>query len=217
MAGGGSRWRRAGALAALGLGLATAAAGEDEGAADAPAAYEAADPGDRRSRSADPGERSGRTSDPGEHAAETREPSFGGRTVDLGERPGASRALRDVSRPPGPKPAPADGETGGPADLRLHRRPGEGAGREAPLPERYCSAEADLEHARRERERALRDYKRMRRDGYPRGPAKALLLERRDLSARSLRRAEAARTALLAEAGEEGMELDPTACGGDAP
>jgi hypothetical protein len=197
------RGRRLGALAVLGLGLAVAAAGEDGGDAGAAAPYQASEPG----------ERSGRTVDPGTRAAETSEPSFGAATLDLDARPGASRELHEVARPPGPKPVPPADETEGPAFLRLPRRPGEGASAERSLSERLCVAEQDLDHARREHERALRDYKRMQHGGYPRGPAKLLVIEHRDLTGRRLERAEKARDALLAEASEQGLELDPDACG----
>jgi hypothetical protein len=213
-----SRRRCLGALAALGLGLAVAASGEDEGGPGASAPYQPADPGELRGRSIDPGERSGRSSDPGEHASETSEPSFGGRAIDPADRVGTSRELREVTRPAGQKPAaPAPDETQGPAFLRLPRRPGAGPAPQDPLAERLCAAEHDLDHAQREHERALRDYKRMQRDGYPHGPAKMLVIEHRDVTGRRLARAEEARDALLAEADEQDAELDPAACGEGEP
>jgi hypothetical protein len=190
--------------ALLALGVAATASADGAVAGD-PVARDASTPGARRGRSFDPDERS----------AATREPSFEGRAADPDERVGEARELREVARPPGPKRAPAVDETDGPAFLRLPRRPGEGLTPAAPLAERFCAAERELAHAREERERALADYKRMRRDGHPRGPAKGLVVERRSLSGRRLARAEDARHALLAEAGEQGVDLDPAACGGE--
>src|SRR4029453_15498011 len=180
-----------------------AGAGEDGGDAGAAAPYQAAEPG----------ERSGRTVDPGTRAAETSEPSFGAATFALAGGPGPSPELAEVARPPGPKPVPPADETEGPAFLRLPRRPGDGPSAERSLAGRLCRAEQDLDPARREHDRALRDYKRMQHEGYPRGPAKLLVIEHRDLTGRRLERAEKARDALLAEASAQGLELDSDACG----
>jgi hypothetical protein len=215
MAMGGGRRLRLGALAALALAVAAAAEEPEDAVPAAPAPYRAVDPADRLGRSVDPGERSGRTVDPGARGAESREPSFEGQALDPKERRGAARELREVARPPGPRPAAPVDETEGPAYLRLPRRPGETPGPGAQLDERYCIAAHDLAHAQREHERALRDYKRMQRDGHPRGPARALIVERRELSARRLERAEEGQSALLAEAGAQGVELDASACGED--
>jgi len=185
-----------------------AEAGEEaEAEADAlaePAAprprYEAADPGDRR----------GRTFDPGELRTDTREPSFGSHTEDLGEHRGDSRPLRELSRPPGPRPP--EEEEAVPAPLRLRRAPGEELPSSAPLAARLCDAEQDLRHARAELLDAIAAYKRARRAEYPRGDAKALVVQRRELAGRRLARAEAALDALLAEAGEQGVDFDAAEC-----
>jgi hypothetical protein len=162
--------------------------------------YEAADPGDRR----------GRTLDPGELRTDTREPSFGSHTEDLGEHRGDSRALRELSRPPGPRPPEEEEEV--PAPLRLRRAPGEELPSSAPLAARLCDAEQDLLHARAELLDAVAAYKRARRAEYPRGDAKALVVQRRELAGRRLARAEAALDALLAEAGEPGVEFAAAEC-----
>jgi hypothetical protein len=162
--------------------------------------YESVDPGDRR----------GRTFDPAELRTDTHEPSFGSHTEDLGEHRGDSRELRELSRPPGPLPPEEKEEV--PAPLRIRRPPGETALRDAPLGVRLCDAERELDHARRERLDAVAAYKRARRAEYPRGDAKALVVQRRELTARRLERAEAALDALLAEAAEQGVDFDAAEC-----
>jgi hypothetical protein len=162
--------------------------------------YESVDPGDRR----------GRTFDPAELRTDTREPSFGSHTEELGDHRGDSRELRELSRPPGPLPPEEEEKV--PAPLRIRRPPGDTALRAAPLGVRLCDAERELEHARRERVDAVADYKRARRAEYPRGDAKALVVQRRELTGRRLERAEAALDALLGEAAEQGVEFDPAEC-----
>jgi hypothetical protein len=162
--------------------------------------YEAADPGDRR----------GRTFDPGELRTDTREPSFGPHSEDLGEHRGDSRPLRELSRPPGPRPPEEEEEV--PAPLRLRRPPGDEPPASAPLAARLCDAEQDLVHARAQLVDAVAAYKRARRAEYPRGDAKALVVQRRELAGRRLARAEAALDALLAEAAEQGVEFDAAEC-----
>jgi hypothetical protein len=182
-----------------------------EGEAEAPPEAEPAPaPPKPRYEAADPGDRRGRTFDPGELRTDTREPSFGSHTEDLGEHRGDSRALRELSRPPGPRPPEEEEEV--PAPLRLRRAPGEELPSSAPLAARLCDAEQDLIHARGELLDAVAAYKRARRAEYPRGDAKALVVQRRELAGRRLARAEAAKDALLAEADEQGVEFDAAEC-----
>lgn len=162
--------------------------------------YQAVDPDDRR----------GRTIDPAELRTDMREPGFTSRTGELGEHPGGSRELRELSRPPGPLPHAKKEKVPGP--LRLRRPPGEDPLRGAPLAVRLCEAEGDLTHARGQLVDAVAAYKRARRAEYPHGNAKALVVKRRELAGRRLGRAEAALDALLAEAAEQGVEFDPAEC-----
>jgi hypothetical protein len=182
---------------------------EAEGEAGAEALAEPAPPRPRY-EAVDPGERRGRTLDPGELRTDTREPSFGSHTEDLGEHRGDSRPLRELSRPPGPRPPEEEEEV--PAPLRLRRAPGEELPSSAPLAARLCDAEQDLRYARAEQLDAVAAYKRARRAEYPRGDAKALVVQRRELAGRRLARAEAALDALLAEAGEQGVDFDAAEC-----
>lgn len=192
------------AAALLALGAATARAEEPE-AAPAPerVPYEAVGPSERR----------GRTFGVDEMQTETGEPSFGGYTSDLDQHEGEAQELRTLSRPPGPKPVdPAQEPLEVPAPLRLRRRPGEAPPPSAPLALRLCEADRERAHAEREERAAVRAYKRARRDEYPRGDAKALVVQRRDLAAQRLARAEEAWRLLLGEAAEQEIEFDAAAC-----
>jgi len=165
--------------------------------------YEAASPSDRR----------GRTYDVDEMLTETGEPSFGAPTRDLEQHEGESRPLRDLSRPPGPKPQdPAKAAPEVPAPLRLRRRPGEPPRTDDPLVARLCEAEREHAHADREFRDAVRAYKRARRDEYPRGDAKYLVVRRRALAEKRLARAAEARGLLLGEAAEQSLDFDPAEC-----
>jgi hypothetical protein len=212
MAGTRSRARRSPGRAALAACLAAAllapfppAHAED---AESPAEprrvpYEAAGPSERR----------GRTYDVDEMRTETGEPSFGAPTSDLDQHEGEARPLRDLSRPPGPKPQdPAKAAPEVPAPLRLRRRPGELPGADDPLVARLCEAEREHAHAEREFREAVRAYKRARRDEYPRGDAKYLVVQRRALAEKRLARAAEARGLLLGEAAEQALDFDPAEC-----
>lgn len=163
-------------------------------------------------------------------AATTSAPDFDDETKDPGSLSGSTKPLDAVSRPAGgrdpearedatPRERADDAAEGaqprdpapppGPAPLRLRRRPDVAAAAERTLSERLCAAERDVRFARREHEEATRAYKRARRDEYPRGAHRALVVEHRALSARRLERAEAERDALHAEA--DTQQLDPAA------
>jgi hypothetical protein len=156
--------------------------------------------------------------DPEARRAEPAPPDFGAEAKDPGTLRGTAKPLEAVSRPPigreagEEKPSEPDAEASdlapeGPAPLRLRRRPDVAAAAERTLADRLCTAERDVAFARREHTDAVRAYKRARRDGYPRGEARALVVEHRDLTARRLKRAEAERKALLVEA--DAQRLDP--------
>lgn len=199
---------RAACAAALLLlpGWPAGAAGEDEQPAAARRVpYEAASPSERQ----------GRSYEIEELRSEPRDPSFGNHTEDLDEHVGETRPLGELTRPPGPKPETPPREIPGP--LRLRRVPGEEPEPGLPLAERLCEAERELAHARGEFDDAVRAYKRARRDEYPRGDAKALVVKRRSLAQERLARAEEARSALLDEAAQQDFDFDSTACAPPEP
>jgi hypothetical protein len=211
MAGTGSRRRhrgrrkRATLLAAAWLACGAAAPAEEAPEAQAPARapYEAAGPSERR----------GRSFDVDEMQAESAEPSFGGRTRDLEQHVGEARPVGELSRRPGPKPVdPAAPAEEIPAPLRLRRTPGEAPAAGDPLVARLCEAELEHAHAGREFRSAVRAYKRARRDEYPRGDAKALVVQRRALAGKRMERAAQARELLLGEAAEQELAFDPASC-----
>jgi hypothetical protein len=175
---------------------------EDAPPAPARAPYEAAGPSERR----------GRTFEVGDRLTETGEPSFGGHTRDLDQHEGEARLLEEVSRPPGPRPRDPESELEVPAPLRLRRRPGEGPAPGEPVALRLCEADRERRHAEQEHRSAVRAYKRARRDEYPRGEAKLLVVQRRELAGRRLARAEETWRLLLDEAAEQEVEFDPGAC-----
>jgi hypothetical protein len=198
--------RAARIAAALCVLCAPASAEEAESPPEAPQRipYEAASPSDRR----------GRTYDVDELRTEPGDPSFGGHTRDLDQHRGEARPVGELSRPPGPKPQdPTQIEPEIPAPLRLRRRPGEAPGPSDPLVARLCEAEREHAHASREFRDAVRAYKRARRDEYPRGDAKALVVQRRSLAEKRLARAAGTRERLLGEAAEQSLDIDPAACG----
>jgi len=226
------------ALLGLGLaggvagGLAAAAGAAERGdaaasataadAAGAPAEGAAAAPSEepaRPHRSSELDRHRGESVDLDARSATTSAPDFGAEARDPGALPGRAKPLDAVARPPdgrdpGPREdaEPREGSEDAPppglAPLRLRRRPDVAAPAERSLAERLCVAERDLAFARREHRDAVRAYKRARREEYPRGANRALVVEHRALAGRRLERAEAERDALLAEA--ETQNLDPT-------
>jgi hypothetical protein len=229
---GARRWGAAGLLAGALLLPAAAPAEEPEPGApgarpERPAGEDAAseggepaaepEPAPRKPyESVGPSERRGRTFDPGELRSETSDPAFGARSHELDEHPGSTRPLEEVSRSPGPReeerePLPV------PAPLRIRRPLGEAPPADAPLPDRLCESERDLAHARLAFAEAVRAYKRARRDEYPRGDHKFLVVEHRAIAQRRLRRAEAAHAALLSEAEAKSFDFEPTECARAAP
>jgi hypothetical protein len=180
-------------------------------ASEKPAAEPEAPPPRKPYETVGPSERRGRTFDPGTMRTETSDPPSGARTHDPDEHPGDARELDEVSRSPGPRPDVAEPPEI-PAPLRLRRPLGEEPPDGAPLPERLCESERDLAHARVAFTDAVRAYKRARREEYPRGDAKYLVVEHRAIAQRRLRRAEDAHAALLAEAETRSFDFDPAAC-----
>jgi hypothetical protein len=179
--------------------------------------------------SSDLSRRRGDSVDPHALRAEPAAPAFGAEAKDPGDLRGTAKPLDAVARPPigrtpgaeeppGAEESPdADAEASdlapeGLAPLRLRRRPDVAAAAERTLAERLCTAERDVAFAQREHTDAVRAYKRARRDGYPRGEARALVVEHRDLTARRLARAEAERAALLAEADSQRLDPADTRC-----
>lgn len=150
------------------------------------------------------------TSSPEAHRAEPSDPDFGAGTRDPAALRGRARPLGEVSHPPrGRAPGEREEEAApaGPAPLRLRRRPDAAATAGLGLAERVCVAARDAAHERDEQRQALRAYKRARRDEYPRGGARALVVEHRDIATRRLERAEAELARLLAEA--RAQDVDP--------
>lgn len=182
------------------LGPARASDAEEAPAAARRTPYEAATPSERR----------GRTYEIEELRTEAGDPSFGNHTKDLDDHLGETRPLGELTRPPGPKPETPPREIPGP--LRLRRLPGDQPAPGTPLAERLCEAEREHTHASREFDDAVRAYKRARRDEYPRGDAKALVVQRRSLAQDRLARAEQARSTLLDEAADQNLDFDPTTC-----
>jgi|GEM_PF-6893283 len=154
---------------------------------------------------------------PAERRAEPAPPDYGAAdALDPDARAGGSRPLDAVAHPPRSR-APEARDRDAPAAippgaLRLPRRPDVAAAADLSLAERLCRAERDLAHARRAGREAVIAYKRARRDEYPRGGRRALLVEQRALTTRRLERAQAVRDALAAEAEAEGLDLDDDPC-----
>jgi hypothetical protein len=187
-------------------------AGAEDPADEKPAEAEPAPAPRPAYRSLDPAERQGRTFDPGERKGETSEPVYQDRTSTPGEHVGETRPLDDLARSPGPQPPPADAPPRIPAPLRLRREPGQELPAGASLEDQLCEAEREFDFDKREAERAVRAYKRARREEYPRGNAKYLVVQRRDITLRRLERSRVALEATRAEADDQGVELDPEAC-----
>ena len=152
-----------------------------------------------------------------ERGAATSEPDFGAETQDPGALRGRPKPLDALSHPPEGRAPEATGDGAGaarrgPPPLRLRQRPDVAAPAERTWAERLCDAERNVAFARREQRDAVRAYKRARRDEYPRGGARALIVEHRELATRRLARAEADRAALLAEAEAQDLDAESSAC-----